>query len=226
MTFRWLISFSLLLAAAEGETVTGRVRFLGKGPAGRQAVVWLEGAGAPGPAPMRAQMVQKGKAFVPHLLAVPVGSTVDFPNLDPIFHNAFSNFDGKVFDIGLYAPGSSRTVRLDRPGIVRIFCNIHPHMSAVIAVVPGPHYAVTGPDGSFRLTGVPAGSYPLRVFSELAAPEDLRAAVRTLEVRDQPVVDAGIIDIRTRAVVPPHKNKYGQNYPPRTPTTTDPYQRP
>ena len=85
-----------------------------------------------------AQIVQKNKKFSPHILAVTTGTTVDFPNNDPIFHNAFSNFEGKVFDIGLYPPGTSKSVRLDRPGVVRVFCNIHPTMSAIIAVLSTP----------------------------------------------------------------------------------------
>src|SRR5438477_6659024 len=103
-------------------------------------VVWLESATAAASAtpvsgtPPVFEMRQKDKMFVPHLLAIPVGAAVAFPNLDPIFHNAFSNFNGQLFDVGLYRPGSSRTVRFERAGVVRVFCNIHPTMSAVILV--------------------------------------------------------------------------------------------
>jgi len=109
-------------------------------------VVWLEPLVNPvSPAlPSRpARMIQKNKMFTPHVLAVPLGGSVSFPNLDPIFHNAFSNFNGQVFDVGLYKPGSSRTVVFKRAGIVRVFCNIHPQMSAVIAVLNTPYFAVS-----------------------------------------------------------------------------------
>ena len=117
----------------------------------------------PAAAPKHVQMLQKDRHFQPHVLAVPVGSTVDFPNLDPIFHNAFSNFSGQPFDTGLYTPGTIRTPGLSRsPGIVRVFCNIHPTMSAIIAVLPTPWYVVTGPTGQFTIPNVPPGEYQLQ----------------------------------------------------------------
>ena len=78
------------------------------------------------PKPARAEMIQKGKTFSPHVLAVTLGTVVDFPNYDPIFHNAFSNYDGQIFDIGLYPPGTTRSIAFRREGVVRVFCNIHP----------------------------------------------------------------------------------------------------
>src|SRR5581483_3936071 len=91
-------------------------------------VVWLEpesGAVNAAHTTRHSQMIQKNKTFKPHILAIEVGTTVDFPNFDPIFHSAFSTYNGQVFDVGLYPPGSSRSVRFARPGIVRVFCNIH-----------------------------------------------------------------------------------------------------
>ncbi|MCU0246866.1 MAG: hypothetical protein MUC42_09835, partial [Bryobacter sp.] len=90
-------------------------------------VVSLEPLSTPAEAfkPSRAKMIQKDKTFIPHILAVSAGATVDFPNYDPIFHNAFSNYDGQIFDVGLYPPGATRSVRFSRTGVVRIFCNIH-----------------------------------------------------------------------------------------------------
>ena len=84
------------------------------------------------PEPRRARMLQKDKTFTPHVLAISTGSVVDLPNLDPIFHSAFSSYSGQIFDVGLYPPGTNRAVRFTRPGVVRVFCNIHPTMSAVI----------------------------------------------------------------------------------------------
>ena len=80
-------------------------------------------------------MLQKGKMFTPHILPIMTGTTVDFPNSDPIFHNAFSSYNGQIFDVGLYPPGTSKSVRFTRPGVVRVFCNIHPTMSAIILVL-------------------------------------------------------------------------------------------
>lgn len=104
-------------------------------------VVWLDPvAGAPPwPKPRTAEMVQRAKRFIPHVLAITVGSTADFPNYDPIFHNAFSNYDGQVFDVGLYPPGTTRSVPFRKEGIVRIFCDIHPTMSAIIVVLRSPY---------------------------------------------------------------------------------------
>src|SRR5689334_22601368 len=114
-------------------------------------VIWLQPVGRPvtPSTPRHEVMKQKDRHFTPHVLAIPVGSTVDFPNLDPIYHNAFSNFSGQPFDTSLYAPGTSRSQTFKIPGIVRVFCNIHPTMSAIIAVVPTPWYAATPPSGKF-----------------------------------------------------------------------------
>jgi len=119
-------------------------------------------------------MAQRNKQFQPHVLAVPVGSTVDFPNFDPFHHNVFSNFSGQQFDVGLYPSGASRPVTFRYPGIVRVFCNIHSTMSAIIAVVDTPWYAVTQPNGKFVISDVPPGEYVLRIFHERALPENLQ----------------------------------------------------
>ncbi len=100
------------------------------------------------------------------MLAIEAGTRVDFPNFDPIFHSAFSNYNGKPFDLGLYEPGSSQSVRFTRAGVVRVFCNIHPTMSAIIIVLDTPYYSTTKKDGTFRIENVPAGDYRLHVFHE------------------------------------------------------------
>jgi plastocyanin len=179
-------------------------------------VVWLEPEPAsPIPQPAKAaRMIQRDKTFIPHVLAVTTGATVEFPNYDPIFHNAFSNYEGQVFDLGLYPPGTTRSVRFARPGVVRIFCNIHEQMSAVIVVVDTPWYATTAQDGSFSIHGVPAGEYQLRVFHERAAAAVLQRLSRSIEVTNQPLGLPIITISESGYLAIPHKNKYGKDYVP------------
>ena len=157
-------------------------------------------------------MLQKNKMFLPHVLAIGAGTTVEFPNADPIFHNAFSNFNGQIFDVSLYPPGTTRSVRFARPGVVRVFCNIHPTMSAVIVVVDSPFFSTTGRDGAYSFSNVPAGSYQLHFFHERATPETLGKLTKTVAVPAK--TDAGEVEISETGYLPmPHKNKYGNDYP-------------
>jgi plastocyanin len=121
--------------------------------------------------PMRAVMDQRNETFVPHLLAVTTGTTVEFPNSDRIYHNVFSLSKTKSFDLGRYAVGRSKSVRFERPGIVRVFCDIHSHMSAFILVFNHPFFAVTDVDGRYRLDNVPPGSYNVIAWNEGLASE-------------------------------------------------------
>jgi plastocyanin len=187
-------------------------------------VLWLEAANggglrvkdtAPAKVSRRIQMAQKDKHFLPHVLAIPVGAVVDFPNFDPIFHSAFSNYNGQPFDLALYPPGTSRSVAFNRPGIVRVFCNIHPTMSAVIAVLDTPWFAVSRVTGEYGIRGVPAGDYQLHVFHERATDETLNALVRRIRVDDGSLLTLPPITIsETGYIQAPHKNKYGKEYPP------------
>jgi plastocyanin len=181
-------------------------------------VVWLEPvspqSAAPEAAPARtAKMIQKDKRFVPHVLAIPVGTAVEFPNYDPIFHNAFSSFSGQVFDVGLYPPGTSRTVVFKRSGIVRVFCNIHPTMSAVIAVIEHPWFAVSQSSGAFQIKDIPPGEYNLRVYHERATEATLKALERRVAVTSKGLALPAIVISETGFAAAPHKNKYGQDYP-------------
>jgi plastocyanin len=188
-------------------------------------VIWLEPAGHRAPpaiAPKRAQMLQKNKEFQPHVLAIPVGSTVDFPNVDPIFHNAFSNFSGQVFDIGLYPPGSSRAEVFNHAGIVRVFCNIHPTMTAVIAVLPTPWFATTNANGEFRIVGVPTGDYEMQVFHERTLPETLKGLGRRISVPAGGLTLPRISISETGFLPTPHLNKHGKDYPPVASDSTYP----
>jgi plastocyanin len=179
-------------------------------------VIWLEPVdrAAPSAPPKRIEMLQREKQFVPHVVAVSVGSVVDFPNLDPIFHNAFSNFSGQPFDVGLYPPKTSRNVLFKHPGIVRVFCNIHSTMSAVIAVVNTPWFAVSVATGKYSIPNVPAGEYHLRIFHERAMPDNLRFLERRIIVPESGAV-LPLISISETGFIPaPHVNKYGNPYPP------------
>jgi plastocyanin len=180
-------------------------------------VVWLEpaesGLREPPPTLQRAVMAQKNKTFTPHVLAVEAGTAVDFPNFDPIFHNAFSNYNGQVFDLHLYAPQTSRRIVFRHPGMVRVFCNIHATMSAVIAVLPTPYFAVTGPDGRFRIQA-PEGSYRFQVWHERSGTETLSKLERRIRLTrgETDLAEIRVSELGYLAV--PHKNKFGHDYPP------------
>jgi plastocyanin len=162
----------------------------------------------------RVQMRQKDKTFTPHVLVIATGTTVDFPNLDPIFHNAFSSFNGQIFDLGLYQPGSSASMRFTRPGVVRVFCNIHPAMSAVIVVVDSAYFGTTREDGSFSIAGVPPGTYQVNFFHERSAPETLDKLSSAVAVAEG-IVRLSPVTISETGYLPvPHKNKYGHDYSP------------
>jgi len=225
MTLRWLICSSIAGGLAlHAASVNGTIQLRdSKDPAVRKkqdysgVVVWLERvdkANSAKPAPVRAKILQKDKTFSPHLLTVPTGSTVDFPNLDPVFHNAFSNYDGQVFDVGLYPPGTSRSVRFARPGIVRIFCNIHSSMTAIVAVVDSTWFDSTKADGRFELRDVPPGEYQLKVFHERATVSSLNAAQRPVLVTDMTTTLAPITVSESGYLAIPHKDKFGRDYKP------------
>lgn len=142
----------------------------------RQGVVYLD------PAPRaafdvrdepRARMDQKNERFVPHVLAIVAGTTVDFPNSDPTYHNVFSLSKARRFDLGRYAAGRSKSVRFDQPGIVRVFCDIHSHMSAFILVFSHRYFAVTDDEGRYRIDNVPPGTYSVVAWHE-SLPSDTR----------------------------------------------------
>lgn len=225
MIWAWRICFSLLTAAAAlAATVSGGVRLTDSlDPGVRKhkdysgVVVWLEPVGAvktPEAEPTaHARMEQRGKTFIPHVLAIQAGSAVDFPNLDPIFHSAFSNFSGQIFDLGLYAPGTQKTITFKRTGVVRVFCNIHPTMSAAIVVVRHPWFAVTQPSGAFAIAGVPPGEYTVHLFHERASEQTLKAAQRKITVSESGATLEPIAISETGYIEAPHKNKFGQEYP-------------
>ncbi|HZS55524.1 MAG TPA: carboxypeptidase regulatory-like domain-containing protein [Bryobacteraceae bacterium] len=219
--------FGLMLAVygqMSAATVTGYARLIQSTDSAVKkkndfsgVVVWLESPQDALTHAVRkhAQMTQKDKRFWPHILPIETGTSVDFPNLDPMFHNAFSNYDGQIFDVALYPPGSSRTVRFDKPGIVRVFCNIHPSMSAIIVVVDSNYFATTDAKGRYVLPHVSPGKYVLHFFHERATPEVLAQLSQTImvgsedehqEIAMTTISEAGYLPVA-------HKNKYGRDYP-------------
>lgn len=204
---------AVLLAAARtaGAQVSGRVTVTDAG--GRaatdlgNAVIYVEGRGTRGASAARPEMALDARQFRPRVLVVPVGTTVNFPNLDPFNHNVFSLSEGSSFDLGLYGRGESKNHRMGRPGLVRVFCNIHPRMVGFIVVRDNGWYAQPGADGSFTIPNVPAGHYTLKVWHE-------RAPERSQEI-DIPAGGlsglALVLDASAYAYVQ-HKNKYGQEY--------------
>src|SRR5688572_24761472 len=140
----------------------------------RRAVVYLETAPAAALEardPGRGRMDQRNETFLPHMLAVDAGTVVDFPNNDGTYHNVFSLSKAKRFDLGRYARGRSKAVRFDRPGVVRVFCDIHSHMSAFVLVFSHPFYATTDDDGRYRIDDIPPGTYTVAAWYEGTARE-------------------------------------------------------
>jgi plastocyanin len=173
----------------------------------------------------RPQLVQKNKSFEPHVLVVPVGSVVEFPNRDPFFHNVFSLFEGKRFDLGLYEAGSKRDVVFDKPGISYIFCNIHSEMSAVVIAVSTPYYAISDPRGRVTIPNVPSGRYTLRIWYEETLPEELNKLTREVTIAED---SASLGAMRLPATNMPqgHQNMYGHDYPPAVPPDNPSYEGP
>ena len=184
-------------------------------------VVWLSRINAVRPvfAPAdrpRYRLVQHNKRFEPGLLVVPVGSVVDFPNADPWFHNVFSLYRGKRFDLGLYQAGALRSVRFDRIGPSYLFCNIHPEMTGVVLAIDSDFFAVTDKSGRYAIAGVAPGRYVLHVWYENAAPESLQALQRLVTIQSEKQILPAISVKATKQALAEHKNKYGQDYDPDT----------
>jgi plastocyanin len=169
------------------------------------------------------ELLQRNKSFEPHLLVVEVGTEVQFPNKDPFFHNIFSLFDGKPFDLGLYEAGSSRTVRFDRPGVSYLFCNIHAEMSGVVVTVETPYFGISDRAGHIRIPDVPDGRYQMHVWYERGLPENLEGLNRRVVLSESSRWLGSIRVLTNASFTPLHKNKYGQDY---APPTTPAYIRP
>src|SRR6266851_725410 len=181
-------------------------------------VVWLkplDPAAKSGPVVASDQknfrLVQHNKSFRPHVLVVPVGSVVDFPNRDPFFHNVFSLFDGKRFDLGLYESGTTQFVKFDKPGISFIFCNIHAQMSAVVIALNTRYYAISNWRGEISIGDVVPGRYQMHVFHPSVSPDALHAVEREITVTPGDSF-LGTLSLAESDLELAHKNKYGRDY--------------
>lgn len=168
------------------------------------------------------QLIQHNKTFEPHVLIVQVGTLVQFPNRDPFFHNIFSLFDGKRFDLGLYEAGSSRSVRFDRPGVSYLFCNIHPEMSAVVIAVATPYFGLSDRSGHVTIAGVPDGRYEMQVWYERARQADLNELAEEVNISAVDRSLGALHVVEDPSFTTSHKDKYGRDYvPPPNPGYLD-----
>ena len=181
LTF-FAVSLALMAGASD---VRGQVK-LSSGRVAKDAVVYLEGSERP--RPLRHFVVdQRDRMFVPHVSVVTIGTTVDFPNNDSVFHNVFAEYQAKRFDLGMYPRGSVKHQTFNKPGLVALMCSVHSEMGAFIQVVDTPYYAIADRNGQFTIKDVPAGTYVLKVWHESGEADSQTVTVRDsnshLEVR-------------------------------------------
>jgi plastocyanin len=218
IVFAWLLGAALKMHSQQLLDVTAQAGHMRTQP---PAAIWLtplHTTSISAPATGKTYtLLQKNKQFLPHLLIVPVGSVVRFPNADPFFHNVFSEFEGRRFDLGLYEAGSSKEVTFGREGVSYIFCNIHPEMSAVVISLSTPFYSVEGPGGRFHIPNVPADDYMLHVWVEGEGPGTPNVSAHRVRISADHT-DLGVIHLPQIPHGPaPHDNEYGQKYDNREP---------
>ena len=207
---------ALLMIAATtslAHRVAGRIVILEKDnkptPDLGDAVVYLEGAATPATAalPDTVEIAITDKVYAPHVVVVPIGSTVRFPNHDPFNHNVFSVSEPNTFDLGLYGRGETRSQTFARPGLVRVYCNVHPRMVAYVLIMANRLYAQPGQDGSFTIENVPSGRHRLHVWHERIPTEVIKEVTAGTDGDLQIALNARGYKWQ------PHRNKYGRNYP-------------
>lgn len=209
--FILLISLCTPLYANE---VSGKVEIVLKGDKKKtdldSTIVYLEQPGTKASIPQSElrksyTIVTKNKQFTPQAIAIPVGATVDFPNQDPIFHNIFSVSTPNQFDLGLYKGGDSKKQAFDSPGVVKVFCNVHPQMTATILVVPTSFMVLTDENGNFSFSDVPPGVYEIKAYA------DEGQAAQKIDIRQNSIQVMLTVDGKNFKKVP-HKNKFGKDY--------------
>lgn len=203
---------------AHAADVAGSVTFLtkrGQKPRVDDSVIWLEPVKAPGMpkvAPGTFTVTSRSKALLPHVVVVPVGSTVSFPNEDTITHNLFSVSKPNDFDLGFYKRGTSMTKKFDHPGIVNVYCNVHPDMSAVVHVVTTPYFTKADAQGAWKIAGVAPGTYRMNAWNEIGG-----SVIADIEVSQTGVVGQLNVTIDSRKHRrTQHLNKAGKPYSTRT----------
>ena len=210
----WAMLAASFIPAAFAGSVDGRVSFAtkrGQTPVVNETLIWLEPASTRPVrrAPGTFQMFTRGKMLLPHVLVIPAGSTVEFPNDDPISHNLFSLSSNNEFDLGLYRRGAGKSHRFDSAGAVSVYCNVHPSMSAVIHVMNTPYYGFADKSGAFHLPDVPSGKYRLIAWNEQGGQTELPLDV----VASGAMVPLITIDSRSYREAG-HSNKLGKPYSP------------
>ena len=215
---RWVVVLGFVslapaaLQSPPGVRVSGRITILEKrnkpSPDLGAAVIYLEGTG-PAATPAAIDITINDKVYRPRVVVVPVGTTVRFPNTDPFDHNVFSVTEPNQFDLGLYGRGEAKAHTFTRPGLVRVYCNVHPKMVAYVVVMANRYYAQPGVDGSFTIVNVLTGHYRMHVWHERISAEI---------VKDVIVTATGAADLRVALDARgykwrDHKNKDGQEYP-------------
>ena len=213
---RFPLTLLLVLSAVQGPAtrgahVTGRIVILEKdntpSPDLGDAVLYLEGNAAAPVKPVTVEIAITDKTYAPHVVVVPLGSTVRFPNHDPFNHNVFSVSEPNQFDLGLYGRGEAKSHTFTNSGLVRVYCDVHPRMVAYVQVMANRYYAQPGSDGSFTIDNVPPGRYRLHVWHE---------RIPTEVVRDVTAGGDSVVQIALNARGyhwEPHRNKYGRDYP-------------
>jgi plastocyanin len=217
-TRSWWVLIALISLApntrawAQGATISGRVEVLDKQGQARDldaTLVWLEGSGLGGAPPRRVDVLTENKEFLPSMTLVPVGSTVAFPNHDAFDHNVFSSSGPKVFDLGLYGSKDVRSVTFDKPGVARLYCNVHAKMRAHVLVHTTPFASRADKGGRFTFTGVPPGTWVVKAWHERGGERSVNLAVPATE----PVTIT--LDARNYKFVQ-HLDKNGKSYDARS----------
>jgi plastocyanin len=209
--WRTLVVLCLAVTASStGGTLRGWVEVIEKG--GKRAsnladvVVWVEGPKVK-PRPSSATITMLRKAFVPRVAVVPIGGTVEFPNQDPVFHNVFSVSGENRFDLDLYKKPKSGVRTFRHPGLVRVYCNIHPQMSAYVVVRDNPFWGRPSADGRFEIPDVPAGAWVVKAWHERAG-----EASQAVTVPEGGALDVELALDASKWKRAPHKNKFGKDY--------------
>ncbi|HEU4735057.1 MAG TPA: hypothetical protein VFT22_44505 [Kofleriaceae bacterium] len=207
-----LVAAALLAAAtpvhAESGRIVGTAKVTesdGKPATSGDVIVYVVGFTEPGTDQV-ATIAQKGRKFVPDLIAITVGERVAFPNFDPFLHNVFSQSGPRKFDLGSFKRGESKERQFPEAGVVDVYCNIHPEMAATILVLPNRRHTVVKPDGHFVLEGVPPGEWTVFAYTRRATKPSSAKVIVTAGA--ETTVDLAIV----RGAEPAHLNKYGEKY--------------